>query len=69
VSVQPSLDDLNQARIESKFRDLAALGWALEKCEARGIPLDHKTLHRLANEWKARPKTPTELAVLERITR
>ena len=53
MSQQPDFDALNQQRIWEKFRDLAALGWAQEKCEARGIPLDHETLHRMADDWKA----------------
>jgi hypothetical protein len=69
VSAQPSLDDLNHARVQAELIDRIALGRAVRKCEAHAIPLTHDTLNRLANEWKTRPMTPTELAVLERITR
>ena len=54
MSQQPDLDSLNAQRITEKILDLAALGWAVEKTEARGLPVpSYDELHRMADEWKA----------------
>jgi hypothetical protein len=55
VSIQPdevTFQSLKFQRVWLKFLDLASLGWALEKHEARGLPLTHESLHRMADQWK-----------------
>lgn len=51
----PNREALNATRVYEKFRDLAALGWVIEKLEARAQPLPtYAELHRMADEWKAK---------------
>jgi hypothetical protein len=56
MSIQPDMDALNTQRVYEKFRDLAAIGWVIEKAEARGLPVPatYDEIHRMADEWKAK---------------
>lgn len=57
MSIQPDHEALNAARITDKLLDLAAIGWVIESRERRGLPLPatYDELHKLTNDWKARP--------------
>jgi hypothetical protein len=67
MSIQPTADSLKGARVQRKFTELVALGRAVENCERQAIPLDHATLHQMADQWLASPLTETEQWVIERI--
>lgn len=55
MTAQPDRDALNADRVSNKLLDLAALGWVIEKLEARAMPLPtYPELHRMADEWRAK---------------
>jgi hypothetical protein len=54
MSEQPTLDALQQQRVVEAFLDLAAVGWAWRKQEARGLlpPELCDEINRMADEWR-----------------